>query len=343
MRSGQPAQRPTKTTQLLDFFYPVAQSRHLHTRPLARQLAGRRLVLFRDQQGLARAASAICPHRGADLSDGEVHNGCLACPYHGWRFDGQGRCVHVPAHPDRPAPARSTLRSYSVREQDGLIWVRLSPQEAPAPPPRLPLFGDPAYRAFTIEDDCPGPADWWMANFMDIAHVPFIHRRTFGGQHPNILHSHVERQADQLGFFARHTVRYQYNLLTRLIHGSARTYTEDLHFTVTIPATVHIISHLGAGRRQGIAMLATPLSARRTRVTIVVWRNYLTWLPGASLLGSWFTRAVLAEDARTVARNLRPHPWSTQSSVASDGPNQEVARLLAYWRSRPSAQARPHV
>ncbi|MCB0108285.1 MAG: Rieske 2Fe-2S domain-containing protein, partial [Caldilineaceae bacterium] len=47
----------------------------------------------------------LCIHRGARLSLGQVNNRGLACPYHGWTYDGGGRCVHIPTHPEQVPPA----------------------------------------------------------------------------------------------------------------------------------------------------------------------------------------------------------------------------------------------
>ena len=51
---------------------------------------GRELVLFRTESGEARALDAFCPHLGAHLGHGGVVKGDrIACPFHGWQFDGR--------------------------------------------------------------------------------------------------------------------------------------------------------------------------------------------------------------------------------------------------------------
>lgn len=69
-------------------------------KPTALTLAGERIVLFRDPDGLVRTLIDQCPHRGVALSLGSVERGVIACPFHGWQFDGAGRCLHVPWNPD---------------------------------------------------------------------------------------------------------------------------------------------------------------------------------------------------------------------------------------------------
>lgn len=32
------------------------------------------------------AMDDFCPHQGASLAGGWIHDGCVACPWHAWRF-----------------------------------------------------------------------------------------------------------------------------------------------------------------------------------------------------------------------------------------------------------------
>jgi len=37
--------------------------------------------------GAIRALSGVCIHRGGPLGQGQIHQGCVVCPYHMWEFD----------------------------------------------------------------------------------------------------------------------------------------------------------------------------------------------------------------------------------------------------------------
>lgn len=339
--SIEPRAESRAATQLASFFYPVAQSRDLRDKPIERRVNGRTIALFRDGGGLAVAFDAACPHHGANLADGQVVDGCLACPYHGWRFAADGHCVLIPSHPDRRIPSRAAAVKLNLVEQQGLIWVHAGPGEPLQPPPRLPFAEDPGFRAFTVEERMPGPADWWLDNLMDISHVPFVHRDSFGGRRTEVQPGPVERRADELGFSSSVVVRYEYGLLARLIHGTVSAYTENVRFDVTVPATVHADIDMGGGRRQVLAMLATPEDDATTRVFIVVWRNYLKWAPGGDRLGRRFTRRILFEDRRIVERSLVTLRSAEQSAMAADGSALELVRLLRLWREREAEAAGP--
>jgi len=40
--------------------------------------------------------NAYGPIRLAKLSEGQIVDGKLECLYHGWQFDGDGKCVKIP-------------------------------------------------------------------------------------------------------------------------------------------------------------------------------------------------------------------------------------------------------
>lgn len=86
------------TRDLRHFWYPlVSAAEVVGSTPVKASLFGEPLVLFRDDGGQIRCLRDVCPHRCVPLSAGEVVGGELQCMYHGWRFDGSGRCSHIPA------------------------------------------------------------------------------------------------------------------------------------------------------------------------------------------------------------------------------------------------------
>ena len=54
------------------------------------------------------------------MSAGRVVDGCIECPFHGFRFDGAGACVALPAHGTganaRPIPPNLRAPAFHVRE-----------------------------------------------------------------------------------------------------------------------------------------------------------------------------------------------------------------------------------
>lgn len=90
----------------------------------------RDLVLWRTEGGEARLWDAHCPHLGAHLGyGGTVLGETLRCPFHHFRFDGEGRCVEVPACDRIPPSAQA--RPWAVVEQNGTILAWFHPEGLP--------------------------------------------------------------------------------------------------------------------------------------------------------------------------------------------------------------------
>src|SRR5258705_11439598 len=81
---------------------------------------GSKLVVFADSTGALHVLDAYCRHMGGDLSMGTVKGDAIACPFHDWRWGGDGRGAQGPyAHPV-PPPART--RSWQTLEEDRQLF-----------------------------------------------------------------------------------------------------------------------------------------------------------------------------------------------------------------------------
>jgi phenylpropionate dioxygenase-like ring-hydroxylating dioxygenase large terminal subunit len=119
-------------------WYPVARSSQVGTTPLPVGAGGQAYVVVRLRPGAeVTALSARCPHRLVPLAHATVVDGRVQCPYHGWQFDAEGRCVEIPSlGPAGTSPPRADLTApWAVEERDGWVW--LAPERTPvARPPR---------------------------------------------------------------------------------------------------------------------------------------------------------------------------------------------------------------
>lgn len=103
---------------------------------LAALVAGQAVALWRSAAGQVQAWADRCPHRGVALSLGRVQGDRLACAYHGWEYAaGSGRCVAIPAMPDRPVPGKVCVKTFAALERQGMVWVNLGPDAAADAPP----------------------------------------------------------------------------------------------------------------------------------------------------------------------------------------------------------------
>lgn len=82
---------------------------------------GRQLVVWRGENGRPHVMRAFCPHLGANLSFGRVRGDCIECPFHRWRFTGEGRAAHVP-YSDHP-PEGTLTETFPVAEVYGQLFM----------------------------------------------------------------------------------------------------------------------------------------------------------------------------------------------------------------------------
>ncbi|MEJ5863578.1 Rieske 2Fe-2S domain-containing protein [Pseudomonas farsensis] len=154
-------------------WWPVALSHALRDQPLACTLHGVPLVVFRDAAGAAAVLPDRCPHRFAPLSAGKVRDGQIQCPYHGWRFDPQGRCTQLPGRPQQ-ACTQPLLQPLLSCEAHGLVWASLG-AEPPQPPPVAPAPQEQALDIFWMSDRVRCTLQDATENFLDGFHTHFVH------------------------------------------------------------------------------------------------------------------------------------------------------------------------
>ncbi|MDA8016740.1 MAG: Rieske (2Fe-2S) protein [Thermoanaerobaculia bacterium] len=190
------------------FFGPSSSVQKPGGSPVSRQLAGERVVVYRGADGVLRALDAHCCHMGADLAGGEVEGNCICCPFHGWQYDGDGRCVMVPSGAPPPFARQGV---HPVVERDGCIFVfrGSSLQAFPLPTfSALPREGLVPGRPFRFD----GPWPWYVtfANGFDIQHMTCVHDRKLLG----------EPIVEELGFHGRR-LRYRTEVCGRSLADRA--------------------------------------------------------------------------------------------------------------------------
>ena len=86
------------------------------------RLMGRELVLFRGAGGALGLLDAHCPHLGAHMGVGGAvtPDGCLQCPFHGWKFAPDGRCAEIP-YSTGSVPPQAAARAHRVMETHRIV------------------------------------------------------------------------------------------------------------------------------------------------------------------------------------------------------------------------------
>ena len=121
------------------YWQPIAalsQMQDNATRPI--RLLGENLVLYKDRSGQLGLIADRCPHRNVNMIYGIPEEEGLRCPYHGWLFNHEGRCLDQPYEraedPTESFKDKVCITSYPVQELGGLIFAYLGPDPAPLLP-----------------------------------------------------------------------------------------------------------------------------------------------------------------------------------------------------------------
>lgn len=165
---------PRMLGALRESWFVACPSSRAGKRPTAVRVLDEEVVVFRDAAGVAHALRDRCCHRGVQLSLGYCVEGNLACRYHGWQFDGTGRCVRIPSLTEGQRVVKGVeVPAYACAERDGYVWVWMGSGAAVGAPRPIPHFEDHRW----IQGTTPISAGWVMGleNNLDITHVAFAH------------------------------------------------------------------------------------------------------------------------------------------------------------------------
>jgi phenylpropionate dioxygenase-like ring-hydroxylating dioxygenase large terminal subunit len=284
-------------------------------KPLGLVIAGERIALFRDASGAAKALIDVCPHRGVALSLGKVIDGCLACPFHGWRFDGTGACTKVPWDPDAKREALSAT-ALPLVERAGLLWLYTAAGAAPETGPAIPdelLRPDFRLTGFAV--------DWgthWtraMENMLDFPHLPFVHNGTIG----RAMRTPAETGRMEMVFEEK---PWGYASRTR-INGADDPGALDYHFP-----NIMVLHIPMPWRTLKLCIACVPIDEARTRMIIVSMRNFLK-LRVFDRFFRWMNRRVASEDKPILETSWPAEvpPPRQEQSVRLDKPTLYFRRL----------------
>jgi len=321
---------------LAKFWHPVALSCDVGEEPVAARLAGQGWALAR-LGGAITAFADACPHRRARLSAGSVSDGTLQCMYHGWRFADDGRCVDIPALGDAAQiPERAALRRPAeVAEQDGLVWLAPLPPRAPRPElvPDGPLEGEGIATVQLPVQRVEANAAILIDNFLDEAHLPFVHAATIGGAGPEpIPRADVARQGLSFTAVRDHTFT---NLTDPAVRDGSRPAVQRRRMTYRYQAPLAatlLLEYLDAEGWHFLTFVVTPEDERTCRVYRTVTGPGLTD-PGQADSTAKYEMLIFEEDLDLQRRALSglefPLDPAAELHTRADRVSVEFRRVLA--------------
>ncbi|MFY9658423.1 MAG: aromatic ring-hydroxylating dioxygenase subunit alpha [Methylocystis sp.] len=286
-------------------------------KPLGLVVSGERVVLFRDHDGAPAALLDRCPHRGVALSLGRVEAGEIQCPFHGWSFAADGRCLATPWNPEAKRENLSAT-ALPVREAGGVLWLFTGRGPAPSEPVPPDALLQP--KAHVFAQSVVWKAHWTrvMENMLDSPHVAFVHSKSFGGPVARRLKESPDARLEMRFEPHEHGGR-----IAAVIEGEERPAALDYRFPNLMELTLD-----PKGRHFRILAACIPLSQNETRLMLVTARGFLR----SRLLDWLFVRANLriAEEDRAIVESSLPPivpPPDQEKSLPTDAPTLAFRRL----------------
>ncbi len=257
------------------------------------------IVLFRDRQGQAHAVRDICPHRGIPFSYGRVVGDQLECPYHGWKFSGDGVCREIPSlcSGQDLDPTKIKVRTWPLSEAFGMIWIFIGEKGAdPTKAPPLPKFHELAETARpkvvkVATFHC--HIDHAVIGLMDPAHGPYVHQSWLWRNE----RSTIEKKKK----FA--PVEYGFQMIRHSPSANSKAYKilgGELSTEITFQLPSVRVEHIRAGKRNLYAFTGlTPVNEKETIIHQLMYWD-LPWLNLIQPFMSWFTGFFLQQDIDAV-------------------------------------------
>ncbi len=187
---------------------------------------GQDIVLFRESNGKLNALNPFCPHLGAHLGHGgKVVSDSIRCPYHGWCFNGEGKCSSIPYTERIPEKARA--KTWPIVEKYGMVFTYRNADESKKeyPLPQIDNFNlsdwsRPFQKVFKINTKMQEV----MENSVDAPHFHALH-----GHHlPPMRHTYNEKE---------NTIYVKHTTITKFLFKDLQT---TLEYTIKEPGFHYI-------------------------------------------------------------------------------------------------------
>jgi phenylpropionate dioxygenase-like ring-hydroxylating dioxygenase large terminal subunit len=280
-------------------WHPVAYASDLTDAPLRVRLLGHDLALWRDRSGEPHVLRDVCIHRGTALSLGRVVGDELMCPYHGWRYASDGRCVAIPQLEDPSrVPGKARVDAFACQERYGMLWVAMD--EPRWGLPEIPELDDEEWTLVQT-----GPYAWnadasrQLENFTDFGHFPWVHPGLLGDPDRPVVPAHTVQPKGHVLHYeivrpeAPNTDDFPvFN--NEVVESPERHSRYELHLPYTI------LLRLDWGGRAGMVYFfaSQPIDTDHCRGFLVIGRNYDPEQP-ASVLQS-FEDTIFNQDQHVV-------------------------------------------
>jgi nitrite reductase/ring-hydroxylating ferredoxin subunit len=119
------------------------------------------MLIVRNRDGVLKAMSSVCQHRGMLVAEGKGKAPSFRCPYHHWTYSLDGKLVGTPDMEQAKNfdKSRYSLPEFKLETWLGFIFVNLDPHAAPLAPRLAPIAEALANYQLDKVVERPGPGE----------------------------------------------------------------------------------------------------------------------------------------------------------------------------------------
>lgn len=223
------------TEAIIEGWYWALQSNELKKGKVKHaEIMGKKLAIYRGEDGIVRAFDAFCPHMGAHLAEGKVEGNELRCFFHHWKFSEEGKLNDIPCRKS-VKNIKAGVSVYPIEERYGLIWIwtgKKAKRPLPYAPELKELETDSMLGKPYVKECHPNVM---MINAIDAHHFASVHKLPV---HLNLEPSVIDSNTIE---FSNTTKVPKSSLLTRFIglfYNGPLTYSLCYHNATTGTVTL---------------------------------------------------------------------------------------------------------
>ena len=207
------------------------------------------LVIIRGMDGVVRALSASCRHRGSELMAGPGNCKKIVCPYHSWAYDLDGRLVATPGMQDAEDFDKADYPLGSIRAETwaGFVFINFDPDATPL----IQSLGGLVDRmaSHRMEDmvvtkkwENRFRSNWkiWVENSREGYHVRTVHRGSLDTFYPGAIRTEFKADGEPMVYAINSSDNENGLYVPRdhtlpFVDGLSESDNETTHFIIHYP------------------------------------------------------------------------------------------------------------
>ena len=241
------------------------------------------LIAWKTENNTYLSTLNFCKHFGSTLNEGKIEDGCLECPYHGYKHSENDKCGVIVEH-------------------DNKLWWSYNPVEKV--PQTIPYIGEDFvsdYIEYEMNENLP----FCMYNSMDINHAQHIHSGIFGfgSDIPVKNYKHIKKAENIIGTSFDHYLKGNIKLMNKNVSLGTEAFASNYHEYIYPSTTWSVVSH-DEYKKLVIGFSMTPVDTYKTKWYVTIRSNYMKEGINKNIL-NLAARMILSQDKKQFERQSK--------------------------------------